>query len=188
MPRTHDALLSLLHRHAAHAHDAHEAEMLAEALRFVAAEPDCLLRTCAPGHFTGSAWIVDASRTRTLLTHHLKLEKWLQLGGHADGDGDLLAVAMREGTEESGLTTLRAVSTEIFDLDRHWIPARKADPAHWHYDLRFMIEADPAEPLIRAENESKELAWVPLHDVTTLNSEESMARMVRKTLALQQSW
>jgi 8-oxo-dGTP pyrophosphatase MutT (NUDIX family) len=184
MIEIHEALLQLLRRHAARAIDAHEAAMVADALRFVAAEPHCLLRTCAAGHFTGSAWIVDAARTQTLLTHHLKLEKWLQLGGHADGDGDLLAVALREGTEESGLTKLRAVSAEIFDLDRHWIPARKTDPAHWHYDLRFMIEADPAESLVRAENESKELAWVPLSRVKQLNAEESMSRMVRKTMPL----
>jgi len=155
--------------------------MLAETVRFVESEQECLLRTCAPGHLTGSAWIVDGARDRTLLTHHLKLEKWLQLGGHADGDGDLLAVALREGREESGLTRLRAVSAEIFDVDRHWIPARKTDPAHWHYDVRFMIEADPSEPLVRATNESKELAWVDVAQVTALNPEESMARMVRKT-------
>lgn len=165
------------------ASDAREAAMVAETICFVEAEWDCLSRACAPGHLTGSAWIVDAARGRTLLTHHLKLEKWLQLGGHADGDGDLLAVALREGTEESGLTRLRAVSAEIFDVDRHWIPARKMEPAHWHYDLRFIIEADPGEPLVRAANESKELAWVAVSGVTALNPEESMARMVRKTVA-----
>ncbi len=155
--------------------------MVAETLRFVEAERDCLLRSCAPGHLTGSAWVVDAARERTLLTHHLKLNKWLQLGGHADGDGDLAAVAWREAREESGLTRLRLGVAEIFDLDRHWIPERKSEPAHWHYDLRFMIEADPMEALMRAANESKELAWVGLTDVATLNAEESMARMVRKT-------
>jgi 8-oxo-dGTP pyrophosphatase MutT (NUDIX family) len=178
-----EPVLKLLRQHATRTLEAHEAEMVAETISFVAAEPDCLLRTCVPGHLTGSAWIVDAARKRTLLTHHLKLEKWLQLGGHADGDGDLLAVALREGLEESGLTGLRPVKTEIFDVDRHWIPARKTEPAHWHYDLRFMIEGDPGEPLVRAANESKELAWVPVSGVTALNPEESMARMVRKTLA-----
>ena len=157
--------------------------MAEETLRFVEAERDCLLRSCAPGHLTGSAWVVDAARERTLLTHHLKLNKWLQLGGHADGDGDLSAVAMREAKEESGLTRVRLVSAEIFDLDRHWIPERKGEPAHWHYDLRFMIEADATEALVRAANESKELAWVPLAEVAALNAEESMARMVRKTPA-----
>ena len=113
----------------------------------------------------------------------LKLEKWLQLGGHADGDGDLLAVALREAAEESGLVRLHAVHPEIFDVDRHRIPQRKMEPAHWHYDLRFMIEADPREPLVRAVSESHELAWLDVDEVTRLNPEESMARMVRKTKA-----
>jgi 8-oxo-dGTP pyrophosphatase MutT (NUDIX family) len=175
------AVLKLLRAHAARVSDPHEAAMTAETLCFVETEPDCLLRSCAPGHLTGSAWIVDSAREHTLLTHHVKLNKWLQLGGHADDDGDLAAVAVREAGEESGLTKLRLTSTGIFDLDRHWIPERKTEPAHWHYDLRFMIEADPAEPLVRAANESKELAWVSLAEVARLNAEESMARMVRKT-------
>lgn len=156
--------------------------MAAEIIRFAEAHADCLLRSCAPGHLTGSAWIVSPDRRRTLLTHHHKLDKWLQLGGHADGDGDLLAVALREAREESGLTRLRAVSAEIFDCDRHLIPARKTEPEHYHLDLRFMIEADPDEPLI-ISSESKDLAWVEMTRVTALNPEESMARMVRKTLA-----
>jgi 8-oxo-dGTP pyrophosphatase MutT (NUDIX family) len=118
-----------------------------------------------------------------LLTHHLKLDKWLQLGGHADGDGDLAAVAGREAREESGLAGLRAVAPEVFDLDRHWIPPRKADSGHYHYDLRFLLEADPAEPLA-ISSESKALAWVELAAVATLNPEESVARMVRKTARL----
>ncbi len=156
--------------------------MTAATIAFVEAQADCLLRTCAPGHLTGSAWIVSPDRSRTLLTHHLKLDKWLQLGGHADGDGDLLAVALREAREESGLAAVRAVSAAVFDLDRHWIPPRKTDPGHYHYDLRFLIEADPAEPLA-ISSESKDLAWVELGHVTALNPEESMARMVRKTIA-----
>lgn len=175
--------LRLLRTHAALPLDAHEAAMTIETMLFIEAHADCLLRTCAPGHLTGSAWIVNRDRTRTLLTHHHKLDKWLQLGGHADGDGDLLAVALREAREESGLVRLRIVSTEIFDLDRHWIPPRKTDPGHHHYDLRFMIEADEAEPPV-ISNESKDLAWIDVARVTSLNPEESMARMVRKTIAL----
>jgi 8-oxo-dGTP pyrophosphatase MutT (NUDIX family) len=174
------AVLKLLRSHASTVLDVHESAMTAETLRFVEAHPECLLRSCAPGHLTGSAWIVSPDRTRTLLTHHLKLDKWLQLGGHADGDGDLLAVARREAREESGLTQLRAVGSEIFDLDRHWIPARKNDPGHYHYDLRFLFEADPAEPLV-ITSESKDLAWVELDRVAESNPEESMRRMVRKS-------
>lgn len=156
--------------------------MTQETLRFVEAEETCLWRTCLPGHLTGSAWIVSPDRSRVLLTHHRKLGKWLQLGGHADGDPDLLSVALREAREESGLTRLRPLSAEPFDVDRHWIPERKSEPAHWHYDLRFLIEADPNEPLI-VSHESKDLAWVEIARVAALNSEESMQRMVRKTVA-----
>lgn len=155
--------------------------MTAEIIRFAEAHPDCLLRSCVPGHLTGSAWVVSPDRKRTLLTHHHKLDKWLQLGGHADGDGDLLAVALREAREESGLTRLRPVGTAVFDVDRHWIPPRKTEPGHYHHDLRFLIEADPDEPLV-ISSESKDLAWVGIDRVTALNPEESMARMVRKTL------
>jgi len=174
------AVLVLLQRHLARALDAHEQAMTEAAIEFVVAQADCLLRTCVPGHLTGSAWIVSPDRRRTLLTHHHKLDKWLQLGGHADGDGDLAAVALREAREESGLTRLRLVEPEIFDFDRHWIPPRKQEPGHDHYDLRFMIEADPDAPL-QISSESKDLAWVELDRVAILNSEESMARMVRKT-------
>ena len=175
------AVLALLRTHAAQPLEPHEAAMTAATVRFVEEHADCLLRACAPGHLTGSAWIVDPQRTHTLLTHHLKLEKWLQLGGHADGDGDLLAVALREAREESGLTQVLAIRREIFDVDRHWIPPRKADAGHYHYDLRFLLEADPREPLA-ISSESKDLAWVELGRVSALNPEESMARMVRKTV------
>ncbi|HVU23152.1 MAG TPA: NUDIX hydrolase [Opitutus sp.] len=176
------AALALLRTHAERALEAHEAAMVADTIAFVEAHGDCLWRSCLPGHLTGSAWVVDAVRTRTLLTHHRKLDKWLQLGGHADGDPDLLAVALREAREESGVKRLRAVSLEVFDVDRHWIPARGDVPGHYHYDLRFMIEADPAEPLAISD-ESHDLAWVEIARVTALNPEESMARMVRKTAA-----
>ncbi|MDB6094794.1 MAG: hydrolase [Verrucomicrobia bacterium] len=173
-------LLILLKAHAARALDAHEAAMTRATIEFVESHPHCLLRSELKGHVTGSAWIVDAKREQTLLTHHRKLDKWLQLGGHADGDPDVRAVALREAAEESGLVKLRVVGLEIFDVDRHWIPERKTEPAHWHHDLRFMIEADPEEKLI-VTSESKDLAWVRIADVAGLNPEESMARMVRKT-------
>jgi 8-oxo-dGTP pyrophosphatase MutT (NUDIX family) len=180
------AVLKLLQAHAARPGDAPEAAMTADTIRFVAGHADCLLRSCATGHLTGSAWIVSPDRRRTLLTHHHKLDKWLQLGGHADGETDLLAVARREAGEESGLVRLRVVSPAIFDLDRHWIPPRGPEPGHFHYDLRFLLEADPAEPLV-VSHESKGLAWVEISRVAALNPEESMARMVRKTLAVGQA-
>jgi 8-oxo-dGTP pyrophosphatase MutT (NUDIX family) len=178
MPRA--GALELLLAHAELRLSPEEAFSVEETIAFIGTHPDCLLRTCLQGHLTGSAWIVSADRERTLLTHHRKLGKWLQLGGHADGDSDLLSVALREAREESGLSRLTVRAAGLFDVDRHLIPARGSEPAHWHHDLRFMIEADPAEPL-KVSGESRALAWVEIGEVGRLNPEESMARMVRKT-------
>lgn len=147
---------------------------------FVREHADCFERSLLVGHVTGSAWILDEARSQCLLTHHRKLERWLQLGGHADGQSDVLEVAMREAREESGLHSLRAVAGAIFDCDVHWIPERKAEPGHYHYDVRFLLEADANEPLVVSE-ESKELAWVALPDVASLSGDESVLRMVTKS-------
>ena len=143
---------------------------------------DCFERSCAPGHFTGSAWLVDAAGERVLLTHHRKLDRWLQLGGHADGDPDLTRVALREAEEESGLRNL-VVEPEIFDLDRHRIPARGSEPAHWHYDVRFVVRATGSSAFVVGA-ESHALAW---HSIAALagdaNSEASLQRMATRWLA-----
>ncbi|MFD2202084.1 NUDIX hydrolase [Shivajiella indica] len=133
------------------------------------------------GHFTGSAWIVNKRRTHTLLTLHRKLNRWLQLGGHADGNENLLEVAMMEAKEESGLTSLRFVDAGIFDLDRHLIPEKADVPEHFHYDVRFLIEAEMNEPLVLSE-ESKDLAWIPYDSVADLvGHNQSILRMLEKT-------
>jgi 8-oxo-dGTP pyrophosphatase MutT (NUDIX family) len=153
--------------------------MTAETIRFVETHADCCARSCPSGHLTGSAWVIDPARNQVLLTHHRALNRWFQLGGHADGDPDLLAVALREAREEAGLERLRPVGAELFDVDRHRIPARGTVAEHWHFDLRFLVEADPAE-LVVVSDESHEVAWVPLARVVELNPSESMLRMVRK--------
>ncbi len=140
-------------------------------------------RSLHVGHLTASAWVVDPARTRALLTHHRKLGRWLQLGGHADGDPDLRRAALREAREESGLRSLRLAQAGIYDLDVHPIPARPGEPAHDHYDVRFALEADPAEPLV-VSAESKGLAWVPLAALADYGADESVLRLARKTAAL----
>lgn len=133
------------------------------------------------GHFTGSAWLVDRTGERVLLTHHRKLGRWLQLGGHADGAPDLAAVALKEAMEESGLVDL-AVEPEIFDLDRHAIPARGEVPEHWHYDVRFVVRATGSEAFAISE-ESLDLAWKPVRGIAgDAAADESLRRMARKWL------
>jgi 8-oxo-dGTP pyrophosphatase MutT (NUDIX family) len=171
----------LLQRLAAHLpFDQEEQAMLEKLRRFVLENENCFERSLSIGHITGSAWIVDAGREHVLLTHHRRLDKWLQLGGHADGDPDVLQVALREAREESGIDRIRPVSESIFDVDIHEIPARGTEPAHFHYDVRFLLEADRSQILLMS-TESKALAWVRLTDVRQLTGERSVLRMVEKT-------
>jgi len=139
--------------------------------------PTCFERNCWAGHITGSAWLVDTSKTQLLLTHHRKLNMWLQLGGHSDGETDTAAVAKREALEESGLT-VSLISDEIFDIDVHEIPARKDDPAHEHFDIRYMLQARHDDFVVSAE--SIDLAWVPIEQLESYTEEESILRMRRK--------
>ena len=151
--------------------------------RFLEGHPNCFERDCWAGHITGSAWLLDPSQSKLLLTHHRKLNMWLQLGGHSDGDPDTAAVAKREAEEESGLP-VTLVSPEIFDIDVHAIPARKEDPQHEHFDVRFQLLAQREDFLVSAE--SIDLAWVPLNELQQYTDEESILRMQRKW-KLQQS-
>jgi 8-oxo-dGTP pyrophosphatase MutT (NUDIX family) len=161
-------------------HDGREAAMRDRIARFVREHEECYSRDLLVGHVTGSAWIVDRARSRTLLTHHAKLNKWLQPGGHADGDSDILRVARREMLEETGQEGRVLLGGAIFDVDAHEIPERKGVPAHVHYDIRFAFEADPEAPLLVSE-ESHELCWIPLDEVARHNTDESVLRMVEKT-------
>jgi len=154
---------------------------------FVRARPDCFLRSCPPGHVTGSAWIVSPSGDAVLLTHHRKLGRWLQLGGHADGEPDVLLAALREAREESGLRRFELLAPGLagalpplpLDLDVHAIPARGAEPAHLHYDVRFLLLADPREALV-VSDESHALRWLPRAALGDTTDEESQLRMARK--------
>ena len=156
-----------------------EDKMYVELIQFVREHPHCFERSCPPGHITGSAWIVDKCHTHALLTHHRKLDRWLQLGGHADGEFDILGVAMREAREESGIESITPLTGSIYDVDIHIIPARNNEPQHLHYDVRYLLMADKESPLI-ISSESKNLSWVPLENITQLNQEPSMQRMVSK--------
>ena len=150
-------------------------------LTFLDSSPQVFERSHPSGHFTGSAWLVDARGHRVLLTHHRKLDRWLQLGGHADGDTNLARVALREAEEESGLRDL-IVEPAIFDLDRHLIPARGNEPAHWHYDVRYVVRATGDETFA-VNHESHALAWRDIEQFAAdPDFDESMRRMAGKWL------
>lgn len=166
-----------------------EREHIARMRKFIDESPQAFERTNLAGHITGSALIVDPARERVLLTLHGKLNKWLQLGGHCDGNPRVEETALREGVEESGLTSLRYLPFEshfglkehplIFDLDVHLIPARKQDPEHFHYDVRFLIVADEPDSL-KISDESQDLAWHRLDEAYQITSERSMHRQFDK--------
>jgi 8-oxo-dGTP pyrophosphatase MutT (NUDIX family) len=142
---------------------------------------DAHLRTCLPGHLTASAIVLDATGTKVLLTHHRKLGRWLQLGGHCDGDADLARVALREATEESGIEGL-SIDPVPIDVDIHAIPARKDEPEHLHLDTRFLVRA-PAGAVARASDESFELRWFDQRDAGAIDTDDSVRRLLRIALA-----
>jgi len=158
-----------------------EAEVVAQCVALLDEPGNPFVRERLEGHFTASAWLVSADARRVLLTHHRKLGRWLQLGGHADGERDLAAVALREAEEESGLRGL-SINPIIFDLDRHWIPAHAQTPGHWHYDVRYVVRAGADEAFV-VSAESLALAW---REITVLTEDPqadlSLRRMAGKFL------
>jgi 8-oxo-dGTP pyrophosphatase MutT (NUDIX family) len=145
----------------------------------------CFQRTHLPGHITGSSWIVNQRRTKTLLVHHAKLGKWVQPGGHADGEENILNVALREAEEETGLKNLRPLM-DIFDLDIHIIPERKDFPEHFHFDIRFLVIGNEQEPIIVSE-ESHDVKWINLSALEDFTLERSVLRMRDKLTLIHSS-
>jgi 8-oxo-dGTP pyrophosphatase MutT (NUDIX family) len=151
-----------------------EQEMFPLFIDFVKKNPRCFERDNL-GHVTGSAWIVNSALTHALLTHHKKLDLWLQLGGHADGDPDIKAVALKEADEESGIEGLQLLIDSIYDIDIHPIPGK----CLFHYDIRYLIRA-PENAIYLVSDESHDLAWVSLDQIEQYSEERSVLRMAGK--------
>lgn len=151
-------------------------------LTFVRENPDCLLRSNLAGHITGSSFLLSPDLKQVMLTHHKKIGKWLQLGGHADGEPDLLGVALREAQEESGIGDIEPLMSDIFDVDVHHIKAHESVPAHYHFDIRFLFRSKTV--FYKVSDESHDLAWVPLKELLSFWAEDtSLFRMATKFLA-----
>lgn len=157
------------------------ADIAEEILRFVVETPDCFLRSHESGHITGSAWLLNPKGDKALLTLHRNLKRWLQTGGHADGDADILNTALREAQEESGIEGITVVDEDIMDVDIHRIPAnpRKGEASHLHYDIRYLLRA-PHEHFAISE-ESIDLAWWTADDFVARSAEtdEAVLRLAR---------
>lgn len=145
---------------------------------------DAADRATRPGHLTGSAFVVDHAAERALLLFHTKLQRWLQPGGHADGDTNLVAVALREATEETGITGLRVWSTPI-DLDIHLVSPPKEDP-HLHLDVRSLVMA-PVEATLVGNEESQALRWVNERDLAGYDVDPGLLRMATAGFRLARS-
>jgi 8-oxo-dGTP pyrophosphatase MutT (NUDIX family) len=141
--------------------------------------PDALRRSCRAGHLTGSALVVDAEGRRMVLLHHAKLRRWLQPGGHADGDANLAAVALREATEETGLEGLR-VAVPAVDLDVHLVSPPVEGP-HLHLDVRHLVVA-PAGAELRGNHESTDLRWVDPAELDGYGVDDGLRRLVSAAL------
>ena len=161
-------------------HEPEQQAVLARLLAFLDAHPeDAHRRELAVGHLTAACFVLDAARERALLTHHRKLGRWLQLGGHCDGDADLARVAAKEGLEESGIEGL-ALEPVPIDLDIHPIPARPSEPEHLHYDVRFVAVAPPGAREV-VSDESLALGWFTPEEVRSgrVAVDPSVSRLFR---------
>lgn len=143
--------------------------------------PECFHRHCFPGHFTGSALVVSADGAKALLNHHKFLDKWLQFGGHCDGDEDLVRVALREAEEETGISGLILASEKPFDLDIHPIPEnpKRGEPAHFHYDVRYVLIA-PEGAQAKCSEESVALQWFTPAEMGDLPLDDGLRRLLEK--------
>lgn len=163
--------------------DAYQTQCREKIINFIIHNPNCLYRTCLEGHITASAWLLNIKKDKVLLTHHKKLNLWLQLGGHADGESNVREVALREAKEESGIDQIICLNHQIFDLDIHHIPAYRLEPAHLHFDIRFLCQVDSDDKYVVSQ-ESHDLGWFDLRSLLSENTEESIKRMARKSLLI----
>ena len=137
-------------------------------------------------HMTSSAFIINNNRDKTLMVHHNIYNSWCWTGGHADGDDDLLQVALKEAKEETGIKNFFPITDNIFALDiipvfGH-IKNGKYISSHLHISVTYLIEADDSETLIVKEDENSGVKWIPINEINVYSSEEHMKKIYAKIL------
>lgn len=160
-----------------------EVEFKKQIISFIENNVDCFERSLQIGHITASCWLLSKDKQSALLMHHAKLNQWFQLGGHCDGDSDVMAVAIKEAQEESGICEIIALSNDIFDIDVHLIPENSREKAHYHYDIRFLLKV-AGDQAIMQNNESKELRWFKKRRDELPTESPSVLRMFDKWMNL----
>ena len=163
--------------------EARDRALLLECLR---REPDVMTRQNPLAHFTASAWIVNPARTRVLMVYHNIYHSWSWLGGHADGESDLLAVALREAREESGIRSARPISEDIFSLEVLTVDGHEKRGAyvssHLHLNVTYLLEADPAEPVRCKPDENSRVGWFGLEEAVAASTEPWFRERIYKKL------
>lgn len=167
-------------------YNAQEAADQALMLQHLAAYDDLFTRNNPVMHFTASAWVVSPDRKQVLMVYHNIYQSWSWTGGHADGEEDLLTVAIREVQEETGVLEVRPLSTEIYSLEILGVNAHVKRgchvSTHLHLNATFLLEADPAQPLRAKPDENSAVAWIPAAEVIDRSSEPDMRVIYRKLM------
>lgn len=157
-----------------------------ELLRRLRSGEDLYTRDNSAGHLTASAWVVSPDRRRVLMAYHNIYDSWSWLGGHADGDRDLLAVALREVREESGLTAVRPVSRSIYSVEILTVDGHEKRGAyvssHLHLNVTYLLEADPAAPVRCKPDENSRVGWFGLEEAVAASSEPWFRERVYRKL------
>lgn len=155
-------------------------------LRFIDENDDAFLRTNLTAHMTASAWVVNRARTKTLMVYHRIYDSWSWTGGHADGEKDLLAVALREVREETGVKSARPVTRDIYSLEVLTVDGHEKRgayvPSHLHMNVTYLLEADEHEALTACEEENSGVRWFTLKDALAASTEPWFVERIYRKL------
>ena len=155
-------------------------------LAFLERNPDAFYRSNLLAHMTASAWVVNPQRSKVLMVYHRLYDSWSWAGGHADGEEDLLAVALREVREETGVQRLRPVTEEIYSLEVLTVDGHEKHgryvPSHLHLNVTYLLEAEEDQPLRVCEAENSGVAWFSLADALSASTEPWFVERIYKKL------